>query len=365
MTIRQSDNKLVGVGVFFRRWGATRLPFPHWETYRSPHTFGSGILVDANTVDESLEAFWRFVRRPGGTVAFRDLPTDTAIWDALQDSARRCGIKWLERQRIARACVKPASVDYMYPVGVLSKRMLSKIRKNREKLACLGTPAYRVIPADEEAVNRFLHLEHMGWKGEQGTSLRATPGHERFFRAVVNQFSTNGRAFFSELLLGQRVIGSTIHFLSGRESVVFKLGWDTEFAECTPGLIEKIDFVANAARDFPGLDTLDGCAEPGSFLDSLFPNRRQVATGFFTGSELVRRLVECTTWIRNGRDRWRQRRFQRNRIQVDNKSAGLNSRVSSRDASVSGKPTDPIPPDPNELRNDAHGNLIVCCRTDF
>lgn len=53
-------------------------------------------------------------------------------------------------------------------------------------------------------------------------------------------FNKTGRAFFTEIVLNDKIISSTTNLISGKAGFAFKVGWDIEFAKYGPGIVNEI-----------------------------------------------------------------------------------------------------------------------------
>ena len=78
-------------------------------------------------------------------------------------------------------------------------------------------------------------------------------------------------------------MASTLNLLSGESLFAFKIGWDPEFAECSPGTLSELNLLEHC-HEVPGLNQIDSCAKPGSYVENVWPWRRKLTTGVFTTS---------------------------------------------------------------------------------
>ena len=62
------------------------------------------------------------------------------------------------------------------------------MRRRERLLGERGKLEWRFIGGSDvgaREVHRFLELEHMGWKGDEGTSLLSNPAEARFFEEMI------------------------------------------------------------------------------------------------------------------------------------------------------------------------------------
>jgi CelD/BcsL family acetyltransferase involved in cellulose biosynthesis len=137
-------------------------------------------------------------------------------------------------------------------------------------------------------IERFIDLEHLGWKGQEGTSLRSRPEDEQFFREMIGEFAAHDRAVFTELSVGDTVVASTSNLISGKRGFAFKLGWHPNYHRMAPGLLNEVEFIRNAPAVFRDIDFIDSGAAEGSFLEELWSERRAVVSGAYAATPVAR-----------------------------------------------------------------------------
>jgi CelD/BcsL family acetyltransferase involved in cellulose biosynthesis len=167
-----------------------------------------------------------------------------------------------------------------------SKSRRKTLKRNRRRLESYGSVEFRLHrpePGDSRAVEEFLRLESLGWKGDQGTAMATDANHARFCRELVTGFAARGQVIFGELTVDDRPVASTLNLLSGESLFAFKIGWDPEFAECSPGTLSELNLLEHC-HEVPGLNQIDSCAKPGSYVENVWPWRRKLTTGVFTTS---------------------------------------------------------------------------------
>lgn len=276
---------LVGLGVFRLTASSTRFPLPHLSAFHSPHSYLSGLLVDRRDAQQSVAAFLDYVCRSGQPwhgVEFICRPADGPLAGLLDAGMRARGLRWCAYSNHRRAALAPAAGGDHYVDAQLSSSRRKDLRRRRRRLEALGEVYWRTLrgaEVDDTCIERFLALEHLGWKREHGTSLRSSHHDTAFFREMVRNFARDDRAVFSELWVGERIIASTSNFISGRAGFAFKLGWDPDYAAMSPGLLNEIELVRRAPAVFAGLDHLDSGAGEESFMNELWSDRRRITSG--------------------------------------------------------------------------------------
>lgn len=308
------DGELAGVGVFTPRGPGTHFPLPHLAAYRSRHSYLTGLLIDQRRVEPVVSAVFDYLCSPGRgwhAVAFTWRSADGPLADAMAATTADRGLPWHETSGSPRAVLVPAKAGGGYLEAELKNGRLKGLRRQTRRLNELGNVDWQAITGRDPspaAIESFLDLEHRGWKGAEGTSLRSRPEDEAFFREVVEGFGREGRACFTELRLNGVVISSTSNFVSGRAGFAFKIGWDPAYAKLSPGMLNEIEIIRRAPALFGGLDYLDSGASEGSYLDEFWTGRRRLSTGLFPTTALGRRALAFVDTARR-----LKRRVQRGR----------------------------------------------------
>ena len=271
--------ELVGVGVFDRTSPSLHFPLPRLIAYRSPHSYLDGLLLDRDCHGAALEALLRYIRAemPGShCVEFGSAWADGRLVAEARTDLSTGGFNSRCRGAIPRAIMVPSACPELLAGKALASRVRDLKRRQRG-LAKSGQVEWRWhrdegIP--QASVEAFLALEHKGWKGEGGTSLRSCPSGEAFFREVVSGFASQRRALFTELCLNGVPIASCCSFISAHVCFGFKIGWDIEFRSFAPAKINELELMRHAPQAFADIEYFDSGAAPDSYINELWLTRR-------------------------------------------------------------------------------------------
>ena len=295
---------VVGVGVFHRSLGTRSFPWPHLTAYQSEHTYLGGLLVDAQAVSAVVEALQLDLSRAGRLWQGLELPRVDAAGALVRAAQNRAN------QRLPGRLIGQRDRS-MLPLAACGEALLHEVlgRKLNEINRCMrrlreqGEVSWHCLRRDipAESVEAFLHLEHQGWKGEAGTSLRSTPAGEAFFRDMVARFDQAGRALFTELRVDGRVVASTCNFVSGRMGFAFKVGWDPALRRLGPGMLNEVEFIRQGPAHCPDLDTFDSGAPVDSFISRLWPARRSLGLLLMPSNRWASCVLEATRRLRDSR----------------------------------------------------------------
>jgi CelD/BcsL family acetyltransferase involved in cellulose biosynthesis len=278
---------LTGVGVFeYWRW-TKRLPLPHFKAYRSPHSYLSGLLIDEEFVDATLSTFFAFFSKSekySCGVEFINRTVDTKLAERMQNAASRRRICFREYNRKQRAILIPQKINSEYLQKALTPKLKKTLRYGYNVLSKTGEVHWNIVAGQHVStacIDNFLQLEHMGWKGANGTSLLSNPAEATFFREMINGFAEQDRAFFTELKVNNRTVASTANLISSKIGFAFKIGWDTEFAAASPGMLNEVELLKQAPRLTSDLEYIDSGADEGSFIEKLWTDRCTLVSGFY------------------------------------------------------------------------------------
>jgi hypothetical protein len=73
-------------------------------------------------------------------------------------------------------------------------------------------------------------------------------------------------------------VASTSNFVSGGVGFAFKVGWENELRKYGPGVLNEVEFVRAAPEVCADLAWFDSGAAPDSFINRLWPERRELGT---------------------------------------------------------------------------------------
>lgn len=283
---------LLGLGVFVRSGPTRAFPLPHLVGYMSEHSFLGGLLLDAREAGPALEALFAFLptgAAPCHGVIFHEMRVDGPVGAGLSRRwPRELTAVVLDRKH--RAGMVPKEDSATYRVQQSASRAKA-FRKRQRRLAQHGQVTWSAHHAPEGVpalIERFLDLEHRGWKKDAGTSLLSTASGGAFFREVFQAFGREGRTFFTELSVGETVVAATCNLKSGRTCFAFKVAWEPSLAKQSPGTLNELYLIQEGPTVCRDLDWLDSGAAPGSFIDDLWLER----------SEIARVVVPLTPWAR-------------------------------------------------------------------
>ncbi len=281
---------LVGVAIFKIQKPTRKFPLPHLLAFETVHSYLSGFLIDKDHTDRVLELIYGYVtnsNQPWHGLKVNNVAPDLIFSTEGNMLAKERGMNWTTLSTWHRAVAYPAEQNEQI-LSSLSKQQQKNYRKRLRGLEEIGRVDWYLVSGEESlerSADEFIRLEHMGWKGEEGTSLYSNPDHTRFFRDVVAGFNREKRVYFTELALNDRTISSTSNLISGRGAFAFKIGWDPTYTKFSPGILNEIQFMERL-NSLSDLEFVDSCAEPNSYLNELWTGRREIIKGIYTFTKL-------------------------------------------------------------------------------
>jgi len=278
---------LVGVALFKVRKPTRRFPLKHLAAFESIHSYLSDFLIDRDHEADALKVVYSYVtdkKRPWHALYLNDFSPDRLLDGEAAALASDFGMEWTAFHRWQRAVFNLTGYDGNV-LTYLSKNQRKNYQRNLRNLQKLGHVGWTMVRGTksmDRAVDEFIRLEHMGWKGRDGTSLYSNMDHMRFFREIVGGFNEVGRVYFTELDLNGKCISSTSNLISGKAGFAFKMGWDVEYAKHGPGIVNEIKTLEYGKELLSGLEYIDSSAAPESYINDLWTGRRDIVNGMFS-----------------------------------------------------------------------------------
>lgn len=302
VTVRSENGQLIALGVFERMPASRNVPFSHVRALKTMHSFRSGLLVDTQQLLTGLDGILVCLASKGiWGIDFDEQWLDSPLVRAFRIVCDHSKYHWAEASEYDRPVFRPASIDAGDLSRCWSKNRRKAHKKNLRRLDDLGAWEVRVVRQGsdfESAIERFINLEHSGWKGDQGSSLRSNANEEQFFSTMMRGFAEENASFFVELTSNGRVIGSTANLTAGETAFAFKVGWDAEYAHVSPGKVLDAELMIRSQELLPNTQLVDSCAKGECYLAGLWADRIRIGRGVLT---LKRRSRLISTVVDQGR----------------------------------------------------------------
>lgn len=167
------------------------------------------------------------------------VPIEAARWKALMAAARRNNWHVATRDRYQVGRLKLSGPSPRLE-DLLSKGLRKQIRRAIRQLESRGTLRLHVAhPAEGDLALRLLEtglsLEHAGWKGRAGTSLRANPRACRFVEDQTLALITKRQLCLALLELDGDVMAFEYGWCAKNVYHSYKIAYREEYARFSPG----------------------------------------------------------------------------------------------------------------------------------
>lgn len=284
----EDGSRLHALGLFERAKNSRLLPMSHLQSWRCEHTLFDGLLADRQHGEEAVVALFEWLSLQGRRwqgVAFTDRSADGDLNDILNRAAAKTNSTWFEDWSRERAIIPIDQVPDDCLETLYSKNRRRNLRRSRRQLEKFGEVRYSFADKADTTecdVQTLLDLEAMGWKGENGTALLSSPGHEKFCREMASRFAAQEQLVIYQLKVEETPVASALNMRSADDLFCFKIGWNPEFASGSPGILNELSFLQDCRKDLADLRLVDSCSTPGSYVEDVWPWRRKLTTGVFT-----------------------------------------------------------------------------------
>jgi hypothetical protein len=122
-----------------------------------------------------------------------------------------------------------------------SKNLTHNLSRQRRRLKEQGSALELITDRGADAVAGAVHeyglLESHGWKGEEGSAVAANNVQGRFYREVLEDFSTRGEAVVYRLQLNGNTVASDLCLERDRTLFILKTAYDESVQGLSLGLL--------------------------------------------------------------------------------------------------------------------------------
>jgi len=218
------------------------------------------LFADEAAVDQLAQA----IVAQRWPIQFGRLPANTASLDALRRAFRGRGLVVVRPQ--ATFPYIPLTDAWQEPESQLSSRRRSDFRRAQRKAEKAGQITAQILCPDVDQLDGLLDeafaVEAKSWKGRAGTALACNAEEAEFCRTYARAACQQGILRIAFLRIDGQAIAMQIAMQEGGGYWLLKIGYDADFAHCSPGLLLLRESIAYAARE--GLKTFEflGQSEP-------------------------------------------------------------------------------------------------------
>ncbi|WP_457550979.1 GNAT family N-acetyltransferase [Desulfobacula sp.] len=142
------------------------------------------------------------------------------------------------------------------------KRQLKRRTGKLDKLTDVRFLCREDKRSSVENMKRFEDAEDHGWKGEKKSSIKAVAANSRFLAIAAERFQNYGWMEWNFLEIGEKTIAAQYGIRINRTLYLIKIGYDEEYAFCTPGNLLFNKVIKNACEkgDVDEINCVADCA---------------------------------------------------------------------------------------------------------
>jgi CelD/BcsL family acetyltransferase involved in cellulose biosynthesis len=202
-----------------------------WETYQ-PSQLPLGAWVMSRSLHYADTARSLLNALPGVPLLFALTQQDPVVRARPADSATVRTVDYIQTGWVD---VEGSFDDYWKARG---KHLQQNMRTQRSKLKTQGiVPVLEVLTRPEDvagAIEDYGRLESAGWKGAQGTAVRADNDQGRFYRAMLEDFCRADAARIYRYRFGDKVVAVDLCIESATVQVPLKTTYDESIKGLSP-----------------------------------------------------------------------------------------------------------------------------------
>jgi CelD/BcsL family acetyltransferase involved in cellulose biosynthesis len=135
--------------------------------------------------------------------------------------------------------------SWLEPESHLNAGRRSDLRRARRHAEKLGPVHFEMTVPDAQSLEPVLaeafRVEAANWKGRQGSALAMDPQVGKFYRCFARAACARGMLRMGLLRFGERAVAMQFAIQQGTCFWLFKMGFDEEFARCSPGMLLMVE----------------------------------------------------------------------------------------------------------------------------
>lgn len=239
------SSDLAGVAAFEVLAPTALRPLRTLATGAGPHGYFTFPLLHRDHAAGAFRALWDWVEQPNASwrlALLRHVRAGSPALELVEAELERRGRAHTVKDTVQRPFLSRGVTFEQYLESLPSARR-KHFRRNWRKLTQRGrveVVLHRDLASAADLAERFLTIEMLGWKGKSGSALGSRPDDSAFFREITRELGARGRLFYVEVRLEGRPIAITSNFVSGQTLFAFKVAYDPELGELSPGILNEI-----------------------------------------------------------------------------------------------------------------------------
>lgn len=263
-------------------------PGAEWlgEPFDLPHTGEAALRLLVDRLGRSRRA-----------LRLERLYADSPAWRLLQELARKRGrLEAVRDGQVPVLMLDPTRQEPEHRLNAGRRSDLRRARRRAEQIGAVETSIVAPTAAEvDEALQAAFAVEGSGWKTQQGSSVLTNDRYAAFFTAYCRHAAREGTLRIALLRIGGRVAASQVAIERGRAFWLLKIGYDPEFAACSPGMLLMYETIAYAASR--SLDRFEMLGEMEPWIAVWNPVVRDTLTVTYYPNSVAGLAARAMDWL--------------------------------------------------------------------
>ena len=196
------------------------------------------------------------------------------------------------------------SYGYTLDTSVSEKAFLNKVNSksiqeiNRKfrKLSSKYHVKLRLEPPRDSATNNklfnaFLSMENSGWKGKAKTSIRLRPGHEAYYKKIIEVADEVNQVIWCELKADEIPIAMMLCFKTHNTLWIPKVAYDENYSRYGPGIMATHLMILRCLEDTS--ITKINCISATPWMKTWQPSREECQSILLFNNTSLARLLHA------------------------------------------------------------------------
>ena len=197
-----------------------------------------------------------------GLVLLPFLPTDGPFATVLDAIVRRAQMPVADFNTHQRAQLVPDGDRLFYVERTVGQHKHKELRRYVRRLGDIGALLFTTATEPEAvaaAIEDFFKLESRGWKGKAGTAAASHDDIRDFITTAVAGLAVEGKVAINRIFIDGSAIAITIMLRSADTAWFWKIVYDENFAQYSPGVVLTFAVTEDLVEDTTLVRT-DSCA---------------------------------------------------------------------------------------------------------
>ena len=253
------------------------------QGWRHPLTNLGNPVIDRARAADVADAVMNFVAEQFPSKSALVVPRllrSGPTFGLLVTRALATGRTWSLLEEHARAILRQGHDSSTFERDMLAVRRRKELERQWRRLNDVGPVVVRSAsdPDDiRDAMEMFLAMEQMGWKGRRRSSLLSDSASSTFARSMTRLMARDRKCRIDWLEVGGKPVAMGIILTSGDRAYFWKTAYNESFAQYSPGvqLVRALTRKQLADADIASTDSCAVSMHP--MIDRMWPDRQAIA----------------------------------------------------------------------------------------